>query len=124
MTEEAMSKYQFILSSGPEHPVKATRSMMFACRAVEEGHQVSIFLVDDAVYLSNLALSANIRASTGDDLMTYLKVILDAKIPVMVCLPCVKARNISEKDIPQGWTIEKGVEAIRLSEQGYITWTF
>ncbi len=119
-----MSKYQFIINSGPDNPTKATRAMMFASRAAEEGHEVSIFLVDDAVYLTNLDLAEKLQAATGDTMMQYLQVVLDKKIPVNVCLPCAKTRKISEADLPENWRIEKGVEAIRLSEQGYITWIY
>ena len=119
-----MGKYQFVITSGPENPVRATRAMMFASRAVEEGHEVSIFLVDDAVYLANMTLAENIRAATGDTLMQYLGVIMAAKVPVNVCLPCVKARNLDHETFPDSWKLEKGVEAIRMSEMGFSTWTF
>ena len=119
-----MSKYQFIISAGPENPVKATRSVMFATRAVEEGHQVALFLVDDAVYLTNPALTEHVRAATGDTLMQYLQVILDREVEVMVCLPCAKARAIDEAALPKGWRLAKGIEAIRRNEDGWNTWTF
>lgn len=117
-----MSAYQFILTAGPENPVRATRGMMFASKALEEGHEVSLFLTDDAVYLTNLKLAANVKTPTGDDLMTYLKVVLDSKAPVLVCLPCARTRGIDEAGLPEGWRIEKGVEAIRLSERDFRTW--
>ncbi|MGE4505653.1 MAG: DsrE family protein [Desulfovibrionaceae bacterium] len=119
-----MSKYQFVISAGPENPVKATRSVMFATRAVEEGHQVALFLVDDAVYLTNPFLTEHVRAATGDSLMQYLQVILDREIEVMVCLPCAKARAIDETSLPKGWRLAKGIEAIRRNEDGWNTWTF
>jgi predicted peroxiredoxin len=119
-----MSKFQFVISAGPENPNRATRAVMFASRAADEGHDVTVFLVDDAVYLANLALAHNVKASTGDDLMTYLNVLLDNRVPVRLCLPCVKARKVDETNLPEGWTIEKGVEAIRADDAGYKTWVF
>ncbi|MBU4243403.1 MAG: DsrE family protein, partial [Proteobacteria bacterium] len=105
-----MSKYQFIISAGPENPVRATRSVMFATKAVDDGHEVSLFLVDDAVYLTNPALTEHVRAATGDTLMQYLQVILDQNIEVMVCLPCAKARGINESALPSHWRLAKGIE--------------
>jgi len=119
-----MSRYQFVMSSGPENPTRATRAMMFACRAVEEGHEVSVFLVDDAVYLVNLDLAANLRAATGDTVMQYLQVLLDNKVPFNVCLPCAKARKLDPETFPEGWVLEKGVEVIRQNEQGWTTWFY
>lgn len=119
-----MSKYQFIITAGPENPVRATRAMMFASRAVEEGHEVSIFLVDDAVYLSNTAMAEKVQAPTGDAFKTYLDVILKNKTRVMVCLPCAQIRSVQAGKLPENWRIEKGVEAIRMDEAGYKTWVF
>ncbi len=119
-----MSKYQFVVSNGPDNPTRATRAMMFACRAVEEGHEVSVFLVDDAVFLVNLDLAANLRSATGDTLMQYMQVLLDKKVPVNVCLPCAKARKLDAETFPEGWVLEKGVEVIRLNETGYTTWFY
>lgn len=119
-----MSKYQVVMSSGPDNPNRATRAMMIACRVVEEGHELSVFLVDDAVYLANLELAGNLRAATGDTLMQYLQVLLDKKIPVNVCLPCAKSRNLDAATFPENWVLEKGVEVVRLNEKGYTTWFF
>jgi predicted peroxiredoxin len=39
------------LTSGPEHPTRAALGFLVAKAAVEEGHQVSLFLAGDAVQL-------------------------------------------------------------------------
>lgn len=119
-----MSKYQFVISAGPENPNRATRAVMFASKAVEEGHEVSIFLIDDAVYLANLNLAGNVKASTGDELMAYLNIILDKEVQVRLCLPCVRSRKVDESNLPKGWVIERGIEAIRTDDQGFKTWVF
>jgi sulfur relay (sulfurtransferase) complex TusBCD TusD component (DsrE family) len=117
-----MSKYQFIISAGPENPVLAIRSVMFATQALEEGHQVALFLVDDAVNLTNPALTAQMRAA-GDTLMQYMQVIIDRKVEVMVCRLCAKARSIAEAALPENWRLERGIETIRRNEDGWTTWT-
>lgn len=119
-----MSKYQFVISNGPDNPTRATRALMFASRAVEEGHEVILFLVDDAVYLTNLELVANLRSATGDTAMQYLQVLLDKKVPVNVCLPCAKTRKLDESAFPEGWVLEKGVDVIRQNEKGFTTWFY
>ena len=78
--------------------------------------------MDEAVNLADLKLAENLRAATGDTLMQYMQPVLDAGVPVKVCLPCAKARSIT--DLPPKWVLDKGVEAIRASEQGFTTWTF
>lgn len=119
-----MGKYQFILSSGPENPTRATRAVMFAAKAVEEGHEVVLFLVDDAVYLANPTLREHVKAPTGDDLMRYLSVLLDHATPVLVCLPCAATRGVEEASLPEGWRLGRGVEAIQADAAGFTTWVF
>lgn len=110
-------QFQFILSRGPEDPTRAVRCFLFAKLACEEGHDVSIFLVDDAVFLSDMDLVKNIKAPTGDELQTYMKVVLDHKTPILVCKPCAEARRIKPEDLPEHFRIAKGIEAIKLAEQ-------
>jgi predicted peroxiredoxin len=66
-----MAKFLFVLTRGPEDPTRAVRCFQFAKIAADKGHEVTVFLVDDAVYFTNLALSERIKAPTGDELMGY-----------------------------------------------------
>ncbi len=72
-----MAKFLFVLTRGPEDPTRAVRCFQFAKIAADQGHEVTVFLVDDAVYFTNLSLSERIKAPTGDDLMTYWKFLVD-----------------------------------------------
>ncbi len=46
-----MSSLLVHLSSGPEHPTRAALAFLVTCAAVEEAHEVSLFLAGDAVQL-------------------------------------------------------------------------
>ncbi len=48
-----MSKFLFVLTRGPEDPTRAVRCLQFAKIAKDKGHEVVVFLVDDAVYFTN-----------------------------------------------------------------------
>ncbi len=109
-----MSKFLFVLSRGPEDPTRVVRCFQFAKIAVEKGHDVTVFLVDDAVYLANLGLSERIKAPTGDELLPYLQAV-QAKGRIMVCKPCAHARMLGEDDLPEGFVIETGLTLIDLS---------
>ena len=52
-----MRKFLFVLSRGPEDATRAVRCFQLAKIAVEKGHDVTVFLVDDAVYFTNLGMS-------------------------------------------------------------------
>jgi predicted peroxiredoxin len=44
-----MRKFLFVLSRGPEDSTRAGRCFQFAKIAADQGHQVTVFLVDDAL---------------------------------------------------------------------------
>lgn len=103
-----MSKFLFLLTRGPEDPTRAVRTFMFAKLAAEKGHEVKVFLADDAVFFTNLYLVERIKAATGDELMGHLKVLQEKNVPIYVCKPCADARMIGEEDLPAGFQMATG----------------
>ena len=81
----------------------------------KEGKKVTLFLLDDAVFLVKEGLLEHVKAATGDsadDLMTYLQA---HEVPVLACTPCAKARQISEADLIEGARMGTAVELIHLA---------
>ena len=57
----------------------------------------------------------NLRAATGDvadDLMTYLQA---NEVPILACIPCAKARRVSEDDLIEGVRMAAASELIKLA---------
>jgi hypothetical protein len=52
--------------------------------AKEEGHEVHLFLTDEAVYLAKKGITENVVAQTGDDADNYLQFLIRAKVPLYV----------------------------------------
>jgi predicted peroxiredoxin len=77
-----MAKFLFVLGSGMESPSKATRCMQLASVAKEDGHDVNVFLVDDAVFFAVNGLSDNIRAATGDEMKQHMDKLIAAEVPI------------------------------------------
>ena len=114
-----MRKYLFILSRGPEDPTRAVRCFQFAKIAADKGHDVTVFLVDDAVYFTNLGLAERVKCPTGDDLLPYLQVIQE-KGKILVCKPCAATRMIGEDELPGNFEISTGVTLIEISEEAKV----
>lgn len=112
-----MSKFLFLLTRGPEDPTRAVRTLMFAKVAAEKGHEVTVFLSDDAVYFCSLYLAERVKAPTGDELMTHLKVLQEKKVPIYVCKPCADVRMIGEEDLPRGFQMGTGALLIDLAAE-------
>ena len=103
------------LACGTDNPNRAARAIHLATVAHKEGKKVTLFLLDDAVFLVKEGLLEHVKAATGDsadDLMTYLQA---HEVPVLACTPCAKARQISEADLIEGARMGTAVELIHLA---------
>jgi predicted peroxiredoxin len=103
------------VACGTDNPNRSTRAIHLATVAHREGKNVTLFLLDEAVYLAKKGLINHLRAATGDvadDLMTYLQA---NSVPVLVCTPCAKARGISESDLIEGARMGTAIELIHLA---------
>ena len=114
-----MRKFLFVLSRGPEDSTRAVRCFQFAKIAAEKGHDTTVFLVDDAVYLANLGMAERVKCPTGDELLPYMKVVQN-KGKILVCKPCAATRMIGEDDLPTGFAISTGVALIELAEDAQV----
>ena len=103
------------VACGTDNPNRSTRAIHLATVAHREGKNVTLLLLDEAVYLAKKGLIDHLRAATGDvadDLMTYLQA---NGVPVLVCTPCAKARGIGESDLIDGARMGTAIELIHLA---------
>ncbi len=115
-----MSKFLFVLTRGPEDPTRAVRCFQFAKIAADKGHDVTMFLVDDAVCFTNLSLTERVKAPTGDELITYWKFLVEKKAAILVCKPCAETRLIAAEDLPPGTAIGTGLTLIDLAAESKV----
>lgn len=104
-----------VASCGTDNPNRATRAIHLATVAHKEGKKVTLFLLDEAVYLAKEGLLDYLHAATGDvadDLMTYLQA---HEVPILACTPCAKARKIAEEDLIEGARMATAAELINIS---------
>lgn len=109
-----MNRFVFLLTSGPEHASNVTRCFQFARLAAEQGNDVLIFMVDDAVYNGTQTLE-RLQAITGDSASDHFKAILEGNLPVRikVCKPCSAARNIDATDLLPTVAFGSGPELVK-----------
>lgn len=103
------------LSCGTNDTNRATRAIMLATVAHREGKNTCLFLLDEGVYLAKEGIITNVKAATGDmadDHLTYLQA---HEVPILVCTPCAKARQIKEEDLIEGARMATAVEFINMS---------
>ncbi len=79
-----MSKFVFVLTRGLEDPTRVTRSFQLAKAAHESGHEVGLFLTDDAVVFAKEGMIDNVVAPTGDEAGPHLQYLLQNKVDAFV----------------------------------------
>ena len=103
------------VACGTDNPNRATRAIHLATIAQKAGKNVTLFLLDEAVYLAKKGLIDHLRAATGDvadDLMTHLQ---GHGVDILACTPCCKARQITEDDLIEGARFGTAMELIERS---------
>jgi uncharacterized protein involved in oxidation of intracellular sulfur len=104
-----------ILSCGTDNPNRATRALFFAMVAKKKGKKVTVFLLDEAVYLAKRGVIQHMRAATGDSADDHLTFLQEYDVPLLVCTPCAVTRQVVEADLVKGARMAKGDELIDLA---------
>jgi sulfur relay (sulfurtransferase) complex TusBCD TusD component (DsrE family) len=111
-----MKKMVFVLSRDDSEA--ATRCFLFAKIAHESGHDVDVFLIDGGVHWADTERDGSMRCETGDCVDDHLAYLVDKEIPVGVCLPCAKGRNLPESRFHPNMRLAKGKELIEMAASG------
>lgn len=80
-----MSKFLFVISQGFEKAGRATRAFQFAKVAREKGHDVKVFLVDDAIHWAQLGMAEGIRAATGEAMKPFIDYLQQHDTEIVAC---------------------------------------
>jgi len=93
-------KLLFVITKGLEKSGSAIRAMQFAALAAQQGNQVEVFLIDEAVHWAR-----GIKAAYGESLNDYMEMLESRERPVRVCKPCAERRLISQDALIEGTVI-------------------
>lgn len=104
-----------ILSCGTDNPNRATRAAFFATVAHKEGKNVTLFLLDDGVFIAKKGIAENIKAATGDSCDDHLTYLQAQGVPILACKPCAESRQINDEDLIEGARMGTGGEMIHLA---------
>lgn len=109
--------FLIVISCGLDNPNRSVRGLHLATVAQKQGKAVTVFLLDDAVFLAKKGLADNLRAATGDiatDLIFHLQ---SFEVPILVCTPCAQARQVKAEELIEGARLATAVELIQLASE-------
>jgi len=92
-------KFVIHVTTGQDNPTKAALAFLVAKTALEEGHQVTLFLAGDAVLLLKDDIMNSITGLGTGKLSDHYKVIVDKGGKFFLSGNSSKARNLTEEDI-------------------------
>ena len=94
-----MGKYLIIANNGPEDANRATVPFLTAKALVEKGHDVSIWLYNNSVYLIPEGVAQNIQAPglpNLEDLLLFLS--MTKKMPIYIGVSCAIGRGLVSEE--------------------------
>lgn len=94
-----MSKILIHATSGPEQPTRAALAFLVARAAVEEGHEVSLFLAGDATQLLRDAVLDSLTGLGTGSLRESYDVVVSSGARIYASGMSSKARGVGEGDL-------------------------
>jgi predicted peroxiredoxin len=85
-------------ATGPENPTRAALALLVARTAVDEGHEVRVFLAGDAVHLAREATAGAVTGVGTGAVAEHLAALTGAGVPVHLSGMSSKARGIEAVD--------------------------
>jgi predicted peroxiredoxin len=100
-----MAKILVHVTSGPENPTRAALAFLVARAAIEEGHEVSMFLAGDAVQLLRDAVLDSLTGLGTGSLRESFDAVVGGGAELYASGMSSKARGVGEIDL-EGKTVE------------------
>ena len=91
-----MAKLLVHLATGAENPTRAALALLVARTAVDEGHEVRVFLAGDAVHLARPATRAAVTGVGTGSVAEHWTALEQAGVRIMLSGLSSKARGIEE----------------------------
>lgn len=97
-----MARFIISASKGTDDPTMATLAFIAAKVATDEGHQVILWLQNEAAMLAKTGIAEVVQGVGLKPLKELAAALQAAQVPLWVCQGCAVARQISESDLVPG----------------------
>ncbi|MDN5871862.1 MAG: DsrE family protein [Nitrococcus sp.] len=87
------------VTSGTDDPTRAALGMLAAKAAVEQGHEVTVWLQGEAVTLANYKVYPLLMGVNMPPMKEAVEFLVRNKVPLWVCQACGKGRDVG----PDNW---------------------
>jgi uncharacterized protein involved in oxidation of intracellular sulfur len=105
---EHKEKIVYINTNGAENPDKAALPFMLAGAALAMEVDAAVVLQSTGVFLAKKGYLDNIPAAGSKSLRQLVDIFREAGGRLLVCIPCLKERNIPDTDLIEGVVLTSG----------------
>lgn len=104
-----MATMTVILGEPPYGKERAYTTLRFVLAAMHEGHEINLFLMEDAVFLAKKGQKPADMPAVLDERMpsgeALLKAAIDKGVKVKICGVCARERALEQEELIPGATI-------------------
>src|SRR3954469_448940 len=97
-----MSKLLIHLATGPENPTRGALALLVARTAVDEGHNVQVFLAGDAVQYARPATASTAQGIGTGSFGEHWEALVTAEVPIYLSGMSSNARGLEGEGAAEG----------------------
>lgn len=107
-----MAKLLFLVATGPENTTRASLALLVARAAMDEGHDVRLFLAGDAVGYARPATAATAHGVGTGSFGEHWEALASGGVPITLSGMSCNARGIDQDSVPEGVRMAKPPELV------------
>jgi predicted peroxiredoxin len=119
-----MAKVLVHLVTGPENPTRAALALLVARTALDEGHEVRVFLAGDAVQLARPATASLAQGIGTGSFGEHWEALTSGGVPVYLSGMSSKARGLEPEGVAEGAELAPPTVLVELATWADTTLTY
>ena len=119
-----MAKLLIHLATGPENPTRGALALLVARTAVEEGHDVQVFLAGDAVQYARPATASTTHGIGTGSFGEHWEALVSASVPIFLSGMSSNARGLEPENAAEGIEMAPPAKLVELAVWSDSTLTY
>lgn len=119
-----MAKLLVHLATGPENPTRGSLALLVARTAVEEGHDVQVFVAGDGVQYAHPATASTAQGIGTGSFGEHWEALVSAGVPIFLSGMSSNARGIDPASAAEGVEMAPPAKLVELATWADSTLTY
>jgi uncharacterized protein len=119
-----MAKLLIHLATGPENPTRGALALLVARTAVEEGHEVQVFLAGDGVHYARPATESTAQGVGTGSFGQHWQALASAGVPIYLSGMSSNARGLEPDAVAEGAEMAPPTTLVELTVWADTTLTY